>query len=326
MMRDNMPGPAPGRRGHGGAGRRRQDRRRTLRRAGRALRARDASGTRASDLMDYSERMLRREIEALPDGTYEAEGLLDGFVDHPDPGYRDLRVKVAVTVAGSDIHVDLTGTAPAGRPPDQHAARGHRRHRRLGDAALDPAGLPRPTTRCPTNSGLFRPIAIDAPEGTIANPRFPAPTIARFCGGNIVADTLMRALAPVLPGARQRGRRQPQGGRVLGATATAGTGCTWTSRRGATAAASARTAWTRSTRSTQTPATTRSRTSSLTSRSGSRRYELLEDAGGPGRWRGGLGSVREIEMLPTGASRSRATARCTRRRGCSGAARAHRAK
>ena len=35
--------------------------------------------------MDYSERMLRREIEKLPDGTYEAEGHLDGFVDHPDP-------------------------------------------------------------------------------------------------------------------------------------------------------------------------------------------------------------------------------------------------
>ena len=51
----------------------------------------------------------------------------------------------------------------------------------------------------PTNSGLFRPISIVAPEGCIANPTFPAPTIARFCAGNIIADTLMRALAPVLP-------------------------------------------------------------------------------------------------------------------------------
>ena len=45
----------------------------------------------SEDLMDYSERMLRREIERLPDGTYTAEGYIDGFLDHPDPAYRDLR-------------------------------------------------------------------------------------------------------------------------------------------------------------------------------------------------------------------------------------------
>ena len=57
----------------------------------------------------------------------------------------------------------------------------------------------------PTNSGLFRAIAITAPEGCLANPRFPAPTIARFSGGNLVADTLMRALAPILPEAVSAG-------------------------------------------------------------------------------------------------------------------------
>lgn len=46
----------------------------------------------SEDLMDYSERMLRREIEALPDGTYSAEGFLDGFPDHLDPGYKNLQI------------------------------------------------------------------------------------------------------------------------------------------------------------------------------------------------------------------------------------------
>ena len=68
----------------------------------------------------------------------------------------------------------------------------------------------------PTNSGLFRAITIVAPEGCIANPMFPAPTIARFCGGNIIADTVMRALAPGAARARERRRRQPQGRRLLG--------------------------------------------------------------------------------------------------------------
>src|SRR5207253_2993615 len=51
----------------------------------------------------------------------------------------------------------------------------------------------------PQNSGLTRPIKIVAPLGTLCNPVFPAPTIARFCPGNIVADTVMRALSQVAP-------------------------------------------------------------------------------------------------------------------------------
>ena len=64
-----------------------------------------------ADVMDYSDRMMRREIERLPDGTYTAEGRLDGYPDHPDPSYRDLVVKVAVTIAGSNLTVDLAGTS-----------------------------------------------------------------------------------------------------------------------------------------------------------------------------------------------------------------------
>ena len=115
--------------------------------------------------MDYSERMLRREIEKLPDGTYEAEGHLDGFVDHPDPRYQNLTIKVALTVDGSEMTVDLTGTDAAGRPADQHAARRHRRHRDLGDAALDPARRGDARSRCrrtrasSVRSGSSRPRA-----------------------------------------------------------------------------------------------------------------------------------------------------------------------
>jgi N-methylhydantoinase B len=152
----------------------------------------------SEDLMDYSDRMLRRAIEKLPDGTYAAEGHIDGFVDHPDPAYRDLVIKVALTVEGSEITVDLTGTAPQVDLPINMPLVGTvdiaiwvTLRSILLDAALnDPV---------PTNSGLFRAITIVAPEGCIANPTFPAPTIARFCGGNIIADTVMRALAPVLP-------------------------------------------------------------------------------------------------------------------------------
>ena len=51
----------------------------------------------------------------------------------------------------------------------------------------------------PQNAGLTRPIEIVAPLGTLANPRFPAPVIARFCPGNQLADTVMKALAQAVP-------------------------------------------------------------------------------------------------------------------------------
>ena len=51
----------------------------------------------------------------------------------------------------------------------------------------------------PVNAGLIRPITIVAPKGCLANPTFPAPTIARFCPGNQLADTVMKALSRRCP-------------------------------------------------------------------------------------------------------------------------------
>jgi N-methylhydantoinase B len=151
------------------------------------------------ELMNYSERMMRQEIEALPDGTYSAEGHIDGFADDPDPSKRDQLIKVTVTVAGDTLTVDLTGTSP-----------------QVSDRAIN---MPFVGTTdiaiyvtlrsilldqwtheyVPQNSGLVRPIRIIAERGSLPNPTFPCATIARFCAGNIVADTLMRALSPICP-------------------------------------------------------------------------------------------------------------------------------
>ncbi|MCY4086613.1 MAG: hydantoinase B/oxoprolinase family protein [Actinomycetia bacterium] len=51
----------------------------------------------------------------------------------------------------------------------------------------------------PQNSGLVRPIHIVAPEGTLVNPAFPAPTISRACPGVECCNTIMRALAHAVP-------------------------------------------------------------------------------------------------------------------------------
>jgi len=249
----------------------------------------------SEDLMDYSERMLRKEIEKLPDGTYSAEGHLDGFVDHPDDRYKNLTIKVAVTVDGSDLTVDLTGTDAQVDLPINMPFVGTTDIAiwvTLRSILLD-AWTHEPV---PTNSGLFRAISIVAPEGCLANPTFPAPTIARFCGGNIIADTLMRALAPVLPEQVAAGVGNLK---VVAYSGFSG-GQHWVymdiqegsygGRHGKDGLDAVDTLY----------ANTRNNPiEDIESHFPLRvtQYELLEDGAGAGRWRGGLGSVREIEFL-----------------------------
>jgi len=251
---------------------------------------RDAS----EDLMDYSDAMLRREIERLPDGTYRGEGHLDGFVDDPDPAHRNLRIAVAVTVDGSEIHVDLGGTSPQIDLPVNMPFEGTvdiavwmtLRSILLDSATHDPV---------PTNSGLFRAISIAAPEGCLANPRFPAPTIARFCGGNLVADTLMQALAPIVPD------RVSAGVGNLKVIAYSGfrQGRHWVhmdiheasygGRHGKDGLDAVDTLYA-NTRNNPIEDVESHLPLRVT------QYELLEDRAGAGRWRGGLGTVREVEF------------------------------
>ena len=56
------------------------------------------------DLMDYSERLMRDAIRALPDGDYAAETHIDGFLDDAEPTRRDLPIKVTLKVRGDEHH------------------------------------------------------------------------------------------------------------------------------------------------------------------------------------------------------------------------------
>ena len=148
-------------------------------------------------LMDYSETMLRREIERLPDGTYQTEGFVDGFENDPDPSKRDLKIAVSVEVRGSDLYIDFTGSSP--QIPDRPVNMPLEGTVSIAVYLVLRSILLDTETHeyIPQNSGLIRPIHIHAPLGSICNPTFPAPTIARFCPGNVVASTLMRALSQV---------------------------------------------------------------------------------------------------------------------------------
>ncbi len=252
----------------------------------------------SEDLMDYSERVLRTEIEKLPDGTYSAEGMIDGYLDHVDPAYRDLPICAAVTIDGSDLIVDLEGTAPQVDLPINMPFEGTvdiAIYLVLRSILLDSETHP----PVPTNSGLFRPIAIRAPEGCLANPRYPAPTIARFVAGNIIAETVMRALAPHMPEAvaasvgnlkviASSGIRD--GGHWVHMDIIEGS---YGGRYGKDGLDAVDTLY-GNTRNNPIEDIESHLPLRVT------RYELQEDEAGAGRWRGGLGSIRDVEFTEPG--------------------------
>lgn len=252
----------------------------------------------SEELMEYSERMLRARIAELPDGEYYAEGFIDGYADSPNEDEKDLKIAVTLTIDGSNLHVDLAGTAPQVDLPINMPFEGTvdiAVYLTVRSILLDSAL----TEYVPQNDGLTRPIHITAPKGTLANPTFPAPTIARFCPGNIIADTVMRALSQVAP------ENVSAGVGNLKVVAYSGlkdenywvymdiTEGSYGGRYGKDGMDAVDTLF----------ANTRNNpVEDIESHYPLRveRYELREDAAGPGKWRGGLGSIREISFLEEG--------------------------
>lgn len=152
----------------------------------------------SEQLLDYSEQIIRNRIQALPDGIYEAEGFMDGFFMEDDPRLSRLRIAVAAEIKGDTITVDLTGTSPQIDRPLNMPFEGTvdvAIYVVLRSILLDSSE----NDHVPANSGLYRPIRVICPLGTLANPKFPAPVISRYSGGNVLAATLTRALAPITP-------------------------------------------------------------------------------------------------------------------------------
>ena len=150
-------------------------------------------------VMNYSERLMRQAIAELPDGTYSATTYIDGYLDDPDPSRRELPLVVNLTIAGDGMVVDLTGTAD--QIPDRPINMPFEGTVDIAVWLTVRSVLLDTETHghIPVNEGLVRPIKIIAPKGSITNPEFPAPTIARFAPGNQLADTVMKALAQVAP-------------------------------------------------------------------------------------------------------------------------------
>ncbi|MFC4550515.1 MULTISPECIES: hydantoinase B/oxoprolinase family protein [Halorussus] len=140
-------------------------------------------------VVEYSRERVEAELRELPDGEYRATDVLEGDGITDD----DVPVEVTVEVDGERLAVDFAGTADQ-VPGNVNAP--------LAVAKSAVYFVVRCLTdpEIPPNHGCYAPVSVDAPEGSLLNPRPPAAVV----GGNVetsqrVTDVLFAALADAAP-------------------------------------------------------------------------------------------------------------------------------
>lgn len=237
----------------------------------------------ADTIQDHSEAAMRQAVRKIKNGTYTYRLVADG-VGTPLP------LPVTVTVSEEEIHVDYDGA------PDQ-----------LPEGAINctysfTAAETVYALKCvlmpevPANAGCYRPFKIEAPEGSILNCTYPAPVGVRHILGYYISPLVLGALAPALPDNVRAATGFPTNLSVYGTESNGhvyndhamngGGGGAWRGHDGVSAILYPTSAATVSVEMLElrTPVVVESK-------------ELVQDSGGAGRWRGGLGQRLRVRKL-----------------------------
>lgn len=132
-----------------------------------------------------TEAKCRAAVAEIPDGVYEAEAFIDG-----SPGTPPYEIKVKVTVAGSDMEIDLSGCSP-------QRENGALNSRTYAGGYIAYKALTAPQE--PLNEGAFAALKVILPEGNMMMARFPAFMASWGSSLPTVVDTIWRAFAQALP-------------------------------------------------------------------------------------------------------------------------------
>lgn len=243
----------------------------------------------ANALLDYTERITRSTLAAIPDGSYR----FSQFMDDDGQSDESVEIQVVIEIAGDHARVDFSGTAGQ-RPGNINAV-----------LAITVSAVWY-VFRClldldvPNTSGSLRPIEIVAPEGSLVNARYPAAVAA----GNVetsqrIVDCLFGALAQALPDRIPAASQGTMNNLTIGGmdlergvpftyyeTVAGGAGAS-PDHDGATAI------HTHMTNTLNTPVEALEFAYPLRVR----RYSIRRNSGGTGTHKGGDGLIREIELL-----------------------------
>ena len=128
--------------------------------------------TAFAEVQDYVERLIRLRVAELPDGTWETEDYID--LD-PSTGEGLIPIHVKLTIAGDQIHYDLSGS---------HEVVGSFLNSAYGaTTSAVIAGTKTFFPDVPLNAGFYRAVSIDlGPEGTVVNAPWPV-AVTGFCSG-----------------------------------------------------------------------------------------------------------------------------------------------
>jgi N-methylhydantoinase B len=141
----------------------------------------------ADEIITRTERSMRAAIARIPDGTYPHEGVIEGAGQR-----KDVTLRLSVTVKGSDLHVDFTGTSPQVDWGGNVVYNFTYAYVFMAvKSAFDPD--------VPINEGAIRPVTMSAPEGCVVNCRFPAAVAARMQIGHFMTEMVFKALAGAAP-------------------------------------------------------------------------------------------------------------------------------
>jgi len=141
------------------------------------------------DLLNRSELMTRAALRDIPEGTYRYSDVLDNDGIELD---RRVPIEVAITIKDGTLHCDFTGCSAQVRGPINSVPSGAYAAAYFLVRALTGSAIP-------NNGGCFRPVTLNLPEGSIVNPNEPAPVNARSATIKRVIGCMIAAFRDVLP-------------------------------------------------------------------------------------------------------------------------------
>jgi len=141
-----------------------------------------------AELLEYTERRVRAEIEALPQGAYEAEGSVDndGYTEEP------VRLRARVEIGADGLVFDTSGSDPQRRAPvNSTYAQTFSACAYVLKCLIDPD--------LPVNDGFYRLFRLDAPVGSVTNCTWPSPVVGGWETQTRLVEVMFRALLPAFP-------------------------------------------------------------------------------------------------------------------------------